>query len=289
VILWAGLLGCGPPPTEAPAPGVRLCNGEPQLCDRPLDEVVFTKTHNSHATEERGYARAAMNHYGAIPTQLADGVRALNVDVYPWDEQTEPTTDPNPPLWLCHGFCVLGNQLFSEALEEVATFMDTHPDAVITLELQVEADRQQIAAEMEASGLTDLAIPHIRGEPWPTLGALIDADQRILFVSGSADGPEWWLPDEDVFFSTDWGTRTVEDFRCDLNREPFPGALFQLDHTLSNKITSPELAATANTASVLQARIEECGQSAGQRPNWISVDYYSIGDVAAVVAELNDQ
>ncbi|MEZ4319880.1 MAG: hypothetical protein R3F61_20385 [Myxococcota bacterium] len=279
------LAGCtAETPTE---PSPRACNGLPALCDRALDEVVFVKTHNAHASEERGYHQAAMNHVPAIPTQLADGVRSLNVDVYAWDTATEPTDDPDPPLWVCHGFCVLGHQLFSEVLVEIDTFLAANPDEVLALDFQLETDRASIQAEIEASGLSALAVHHVGGEPWPTLAELIDSGQRVVITGGAPDSPDWWLRDDETLFSTHWGTREASDFSCDTDRAPFEHALFQLDHTLTSPIASPELAATGNVRSVLEPRIAECTAATGHTPSWVSVDYYTVGDVLEVVAELN--
>src|SRR6187401_1117320 len=56
------------------------CNMHVELCDRPLDEVVFAGTHNSMAASSQGFLFARQQ--GGIVAQLASGVRAFLVDFH---------------------------------------------------------------------------------------------------------------------------------------------------------------------------------------------------------------
>ena len=62
---------------------VMLCNGSVELCDKRISEALFTGTHNSMSAQEEGWL--GPNHIHPIPTQLSDGVRALNIDTYWWE------------------------------------------------------------------------------------------------------------------------------------------------------------------------------------------------------------
>ena len=97
---------------------IHKCNGLEELCDRNLHEVSFLRTHNAHASEEREYSPFAMNHFFAIPTQLEDGVRSLNLDLY----------DYNGELLFCHGFCDLGSQPAEELIQEIVDFLSDNPN-----------------------------------------------------------------------------------------------------------------------------------------------------------------
>ena len=111
------LVGCGSEEEERTAPSNVGCNGSVENCELRVDEVRFLKTHNSHASLDRGYHEWAANHVEAIPTQLADGVRSLNVDVYEGDEG----------LITCHGLCELGSQPLVEVFTEIETFLTSNP------------------------------------------------------------------------------------------------------------------------------------------------------------------
>ncbi len=60
---------------------IRACNGHPELCDRPLDEVAFASTHNSmSAASEPGWLFPT--HEDGIVKQLDDGIRGLLIDTH---------------------------------------------------------------------------------------------------------------------------------------------------------------------------------------------------------------
>ena len=70
------------PPLPAPDPDRAGCNGLVGLCDRRLDQVALAGTHNSMSSSaEPGWFLAEQRL--PISGQLADGVRALMLDVYP--------------------------------------------------------------------------------------------------------------------------------------------------------------------------------------------------------------
>jgi hypothetical protein len=73
----------GRPAAEARATrtSVAACNGAAALCRRRVDEVTFAGTHNSMAAADRADWLFPQQERG-IPAQLADGIRALLVDVH---------------------------------------------------------------------------------------------------------------------------------------------------------------------------------------------------------------
>ena len=58
-----------------------------ELCDRPLDEAVFAGTHNAMSSSDNGFFSA--NQDLDITGQLGLGVRALLIDVWHWDTQSQ--------------------------------------------------------------------------------------------------------------------------------------------------------------------------------------------------------
>ena len=84
--------------------GSAVCNGSETLCARRFDQVAHPTTHNAMAARASDYDFSVVitNQCQPVPTQLADGVRALMLDVHWWNEA------PIPGLFLCHSQCDLG-------------------------------------------------------------------------------------------------------------------------------------------------------------------------------------
>ena len=87
------------------------CNGFEILCDRRLNQVTFAATHNSMSSAQEEWIPP--NHLYAIPKQLQDGIRGLNLDTYLWLDEA----------YLCHGFCELGATPLRDTLEEIKFFL----------------------------------------------------------------------------------------------------------------------------------------------------------------------
>ncbi len=261
-------------------PLARACNGMPALCAQPLDEVTFLRSHNSHASEERGYAAWSRNHTEAMPTQLADGVRAVNMDVYLEDGA----------MVVCHGYCFLGQQPFAEILLELTTFLDANPDEVVLLSLQNEAPWPDTIAGLQAAGVPERAWVQDLGGPWPTLSTLLDAGTPLLVSAGSvpSDAPPWLLGEGALLWGDHWAAEVPADLDCELENPAFEGGLYQYNNVLTAPLASPELADLVNHEPDLGDRLLECGAQNGRLPNIVSVDYYSVGDTAAAVRRVNE-
>ena len=281
LLLCALLVGCPSPSPDDPPPGEdppRACNGLPALCDRPLDEVAFLRTHNSHASEERGYSTLAWNHFEAMPTQLEDGVRAVNMDVYLYEGV----------MMVCHGFCELGLQRFDLILAELTDFLDDHPNEVVLLSLQNEAPWSETLASLRTAGIGALAWSHTPGDLWVTLGEMLDADRPLLVSAGGgpADAPDWLHRDGDILWGDHWGAETPKDLDCELENPRFDGGLYFFNNVLTAPIASPDLAEQVNPD--LGGRLAGCMAEHGRIPNVVSVDFYSLGDTVSAVRALNE-
>jgi hypothetical protein len=62
------------------------CNGHPELCDRPINEVAYASSHNSMSIAEYGWVWPM--HDGTLTEQLDAGVRALLIDTHYMDDPT---------------------------------------------------------------------------------------------------------------------------------------------------------------------------------------------------------
>lgn len=251
----------------------RACNGSEALCNAPLDRIVFPGTHNSMASRENDFF--APNHEFGIAQQLEDGVRAMLLDTYFWEEE----------FYFCHGYCELGATLAAEGLGTIRTFLEDNPDELLVIIFQNGISPEETVEMLDAAQLTQYAmIP--READWPTAGELIDAGERLLMTLEFGAGPEWLPNAWDVFVDTPYSFSSPDEFTCEANRGSADNGLHLLNHWLSNPLPTPELGAIANTYEQLSARVEVC-RSVGVFPNVVAVDFYATGALFEVVAELN--
>ena len=271
-VLLLFLVGCGAPEVVE-ATG---CNGADHLCERTVNQVAFLRAHNSHATDERGYNAWSRNHWYAIPTQLADGVRALNIDVYEEEGQ----------LLLCHGFCGLGSQPLDEALTEIAYFLNDNSREVVILDFQDESPDGALVEALSAHPLTDLAYTYT-GAAWPTLRTLIEDGTPLLLLGGPEEGdPSWVNSESEIKYGTHWAYEAPDELECITTSDPTEFGLYEVTHILTNPIASVENAEAINHQPLIGEHIDQCVAEVGF-VNLLSIDYYSIGDGQTVVDGLN--
>jgi hypothetical protein len=248
----------------------------PTMRDRPLDEAAWATTHNSMSAASDGWLVPSQEH-GEL-RQLHDGVRGLMLDVHEQDGEA----------WLCHGYCSLGSQRLAEGLAELRGFLGANPDAVITLILENYVSAELLEEAFEASGLLELCSEHPAGEPWPTVGELIAAGERVVVLTDDAGGERpWLLYTWDHAWETSWSADVPGDLSCEPNRGDPSNALFILNNFLTDPVSLPELAAQVNERAFLEARALECWDEHGRMPNFVAVDFYATGDVLGVVEQLN--
>ena len=251
------------------------CNGHPELCDRTLDQVVFPTTHNSFCNAEEGWL--GPNQLKSMDQQLADGVRGFMLDTHREDDA----------VILSHGTSLLGSEPLVDGLARFASFLEDHPREVVVFILESYVDLADTEQAMEESGL--LAYVHAQppDAPWPTLGAMIEDNRRLVVLADDGGGADWY---HDVWahaWETHWSYDDPEDMPCDGNRGSTDNPLFILNHFISDPLANEEAAALVNQADHLGARARRCMEASGRLPNFVTVDFYSLGDLLQVVDELN--
>jgi len=191
---------------------------------------------------------------------------------------------------LCHGPCVLGSVPHLDVLQIVADFLNAHERQVVIFVYQDAAAVGDIVADLETTGLTDLAYAHPADAQWPTLGEMIEADERLVVTLESGGPP----PDVvhhlwDVAWDTPYSWTSPDDFDCSHNRGDPANDLLQVNHWLSNDLGLPRAdeAAQTNSFDVLHGHASGCLDEADDHPNFVVVDYYEQGDLFAVVDALN--
>lgn len=255
------------------------CNGHLELCERPYDQVAYATTHNAHASTADGFSPP--NHTEGLTQQLEDGIRGFMLDTYYDDRFGGAPT-------LCHGACVFGRRPLVDGLRELNDFLDAHPGEVITIIFESYINAEDTLGSFEESGLLARTYAHTRGEPWPTLGELVAADTRVVvFTDNGGDTYDWYMDVWEHAWETHYSAETAEDFSCNPNRGDTGNSLFIFNHFLTAPFASATLAETINHNPAFLERVEECQTESGDFANFITVDFYEIGDVLAVTDTLN--
>ena len=280
--------------------GQPVCNGSEVLCGRRFDQVAYATTHNAMSARFEPYAYSILisNQCSGVPTQLADGIRALMLDIHLY----QPAGADAPDLYLCHAECDIGHQLLIDGLAEIRAFLDARPAEVISFIIETSAATQDMEAEIRdafaASGI--LAYAHVQtpGAAWPTLGEMVAADQRLVVLTDDAsphDGcdasgtPCPWYHHlwSNFAFETHFSYKKPTDFSCVNNRGTPGNDLFILNHFLTNNVGSTVLARKVNYAQLLAGRSRDCWEFQDRIPNFVTVDFYEIGSVLRITNLLN--
>lgn len=263
------ILGCGG------APDTR-CNGHDALCTRRYDEVSYATTHNAFSVKG---TFAAANQTRTIETQLEEGIRGLMLDTH---------YDSSGVASYCHNVCGIGREPLVPGLEIIRRFLDKNPREVVTLIFEAHISSADTAAAFEACGLIRYVRRQPLGAPWPTLEEMIDADERLVVFTDAGFGDyDWYLEQFAYGFQNDYAAETAADFTCAADRGEETNAIFIMNHFLTRTISTEAMAAMVNPYEVLAPRVAQCWTETGKRPNFVTVDYYEIGDVLRVVDELN--
>lgn len=276
--------------SDAASPEIRACNGHADLCDRPLDKVVFPGAHNAMSNADEGWS--APNHNYGLKRQLEDGVRAFLLDTHKWKHPKEAAED----LWLCHGFCALGAVRMVDAFTTFATFLAAHPHEVVIWVLEDNTSGQDIRDGLEKTGLLARVHVHEAGAAFPTLGALIDADQRLLITAQSGGPPPpWYHHYNAIGFDTPYEYHSMEELQqaggpqdsCRRYRGKEGGELFLMNHWVAKVLPTVEWSSQANVRQVIVDRARRCAKLHGRLPTIVAVDHYDVGDLFGAVRELN--
>ena len=281
------------------------CNGHEELCDRRIDEVVFAGSHNAMSSSDLGWDLALQT--GDMVTQLDHGVRALLIDALYWGpngqldggeaaaaaqpviEAALGTDRPRAGTWLCHGFCALGATDLVAGLAEIDLWLAANPREVLLIVVQDEVTAEDLEAAFDDSGLRRRIHAHRPGDPFPTLGELIERDERVLVYGENQGQPGAWFQNAyaTTFTETPFTFAVRSDFSCEPNRGREANPLFLINHWLTTGIPVREAAITINSRDILLERVTDCERERGRLPTVLAVDFVETGDLIEVVDELN--
>ncbi len=258
------------------------CNGAAHLCDRRFDAVAYPMTHNAYSTQADGYI--APNQYLSMAQQLQDGIRAMELDIYSYQGQTV----------MCHGTggaCLVGgSRSLVDGLVDIRNFLDANLGEIVALHFEAFVSQEDAAAAFAQAGLLGYThVPNI-GEPWPTLRKMIERGERlVVLTTDPTGGYPWYRFNWDFTFTTPYEAFAIANFSCDfLSGAPW-ATLFQLPHFLTQFGPAPLAAPTVNANPFFLGRVLECEGARNHFPNFVSVDFYDVGDLFEVVAHLNGE
>ncbi|KAI8080704.1 PLC-like phosphodiesterase [Gilbertella persicaria] len=270
------------------------CNGGPELCQKPYSDITYLVTHDSYALTPR---LGATQDY-SILDQLNDGVRGIKLSAVPF------SSDPNI-IQLCHTICgMLDAGPATDTLNVISGWLKENPKEIVTIMWNnlYNMKATQFASAYEASDIMPFVYTRQNlSDAWPNLQTMIDANQRLVnFVDAEADVTQVpWLMDQfSQVFETPY--ENIDTFNCEVDRigqdlNP-KDLMYVVNHFLyasfevgATKIEMPSKAkANVTNAHVsLADHIQNCTSQFEKKPNFIEVDFYSIGDSLSVVAELN--
>lgn len=252
------------------------CNGSTALCDRRYNEVAYPTAHNAMSNADEHFYLPNQRH--GITRALLDGVRGFMIDTHYCDGEAA----------LAHQFCWLGHKPLSVGLCEFTQFLDTHPDEVVTLQIEPYVTDADTVAAFEESGLIDYVRFQPADSPYPTLRQMTTDNRRLMvFIEQGGGDPNWLMPLFTYSFDTPYSFTTAADFNCTLNRGSRSNVLFTMNHWLQNPASDPMWAQIANVNPLLLDRARQCMTETGHLPNFVAVDFYDIGDLFPTVNTLN--
>jgi hypothetical protein len=310
----------------APLPPEELrCNGHEALCDRTYDRVANATAHNamSVASEPGWFIPLQLD----PPTTLLDqGVRGLMLDVWsgaPASTRVRTASGSRPEAeqvvreelgsevlaaagriadslagapvgpearYLCHGLCETGATPLRETLSGIRAWMLANPTEVVTVIFEDHVAIDLIVEDLVATGLADLAFTPPSDDEWPTLREMIERNERLVVMAENADGGDaapWLVNAFAVVQDTPYSFQTADDFSCAPNRGPETAPLLLINHWLTRFDALITSANAVNVESVLGPRVAQCAEERNRFPTFVAVDYVGIGDVLAVVDDLN--
>ena len=278
------------PEGGAPAVPKPPCNGWPDLCARRYDEVSFPVAHAAMANSPTFWRYPAQDR--GLRAQLDDSIRGLMLEVR--DKGGAPT--------LCFADCAEGHAALVPELSRVAGFLGDNPREVVTLFIDNHVPAADIASAVDTAKLAPFLYQGDPGQPWPTLGELIEQGQRlVIFLSDAIDAPAGYLSLPEQVRATSGDAQATTDLDCSIVSGSVDAPLTLLMQTLVAPLAdgsggapavnvgrpSAEVSQTVNHDPFFSQRVALCSDEYGRAPNFVAVDFYEQSDVIGVTQRVN--
>ena len=311
---------------QAGAIGDKRCNGHVELCNRAYNDVAYPSSHNSmSAADEPGWYLAEQP--TGLVGQLKAGIRVLLIDT--WYGQRTSTggvtnaqkdkakglaqakadfgsgtiesalrlrdafagtpTGPVEP-YLCHGVCDIGATKLQPEMGKVHDWLVANPREVVTIFIEDSVSAADTAEVFDQAGLLPYVATHKQGDPWPTLGKMIDSGKRLVVLmqrDGGGTTYPWLLQGWDQTQDTNYDAKTAAQLSCARNRGTGKSQLLMINNWVNNFGSILTDAGRVNSYDSLYPRMVKCRQERGMIPNYIAVNYFDRGDLFKVVNAVN--
>ena len=160
-----------------------LCNQHALLCPRAFTDISFLATRSSFAVAGSDNSSQPATQNKDIKTQLDDGVRALNFNLFP---------DPagSSSVHVCFPDCtVIDGGSLDAKLHTVASWMNANPRDVITILLENTGGvaAAPVKTAFDNANLSSIALTTDVTTGWPTLGEMISNNQRLVVYGDKGD------------------------------------------------------------------------------------------------------
>uniref|UniRef100_A0A7S0ARY0 Phosphatidylinositol-specific phospholipase C X domain-containing protein n=2 Tax=Minutocellus polymorphus TaxID=265543 RepID=A0A7S0ARY0_9STRA len=270
--------------------GGECCNGNALNCNLRLNEMSFATVHNANSAKESSSA-LGYNHLFDLDGALVAGYRAINLDVCRCDGK----------IRFCHNFCDFGSRDVTQVLLEIMKFLMNNVSEVVVLIFQFSTGNptaeELYEVMQDVDGFTELMYvrPADPSVEWPLMRDLVKKGQpdpkRIVVFQyngqdcavASACAPLGINNYFSYTAETNFDFGSIEDMRnveesCKITRGPKEGAAF---YGVNTFVTPPDedAAAIVNALSFIRRRLNRCAAVVGLIPNFIFVDFWSLGDV----------
>ena len=249
------------------------CNGSNDLCNKRYNEVAYLTTHNAFNSKQDRFLFP--NQKSNIAEQLNNGVRALMIDVY----------DDNGSTVVYHAYKFLGSQPLSVYLNDIKYFLDNNPNEILTIILETYTSSNAIENEINKVGLLKYLHTQDVNSLWPKLQTMIDSNKRLVILSDKNDGNEkqsWYHYMWNFAVENKYG-----EINCEFNRGSPENSLFIFNHFITSLTGNKDNANKVNSFKYLMNHITNCKDLKNKFPNFITVDFYEIGESIDVVSKLN--
>jgi hypothetical protein len=117
----------------------------------------------------------------------------------------------------------------------------------------------------------------------------VTRNERVIVFTDDRDAPQpWHLYTYDWAWENPYSAATPGDLSCAEDRGSRDRSLWVFNHFLTNPVAGPDLAEMVNHDPFFTERVSACRDEAGgDLPNFVTVDFYDLGDVLSVVDTLN--
>ena len=300
----------------------------------PLTAVVLPATHNAMSVPLPGWFSSEQER--SIPGQLEDGVRGLLLDTHYGDKLpngnvrtffssnskliqaaerdgvSQDTVDAalrlrdrlgfrgkgKRGIFLCHTFCELGYTPLSESLTQIHDFLAADPGAVGVVVNEDYITPKDFVGAVKAAGLEEFVYRGPTTESWPTLGHMVETNQRLVLLGeDKAGAAPWYHPafrsitqDTPYTFKSAALLTTPKDLPAELRAQPRRGERPDAPRQPLGEhrpLPKPSDARRVNAYAPLLRRARECARLRGHTPTLLAVNFYRQGDLFRVVDTLN--